>query len=94
MFIVQGRFERGGNKGGRGGVGEGRLHGSTREEAGAALYSFLIFHIGAISFFRFFLRYFLRFAKNIANIYTNFCNPQNISQIFAIVIDLFCLFLR
>ena len=46
------------------------------------------------NFFSFFLRYFLLFAKNIANIYTNFCNPQNISQIFAIVIDLFCLFLR
>ena len=44
MFFVQGRFERGGNKGGRGGVGEGRLHGSTREEAGATLIcSFLIF---------------------------------------------------
>ena len=55
-------------------------------------------HIGAKGFFRFFLqyflRYFLRFAKNIANFYTNFCNPQKISQIFAIVIDLFCLFLR
>merc|ERR1712218_752330 len=36
-------------------------------------------HIGAIIFFR----YFLQFAKNIAIIYTNFCNPQNISQIFA-----------
>merc|ERR1712218_15230 len=36
-------------------------------------------HIGAIIFFR----YFLQFAKNIAIIYTNFCNPQNISQIFS-----------
>ena len=51
-------------------------------------------HIGAKGFFRFFLQYFLRFAKNIANFYTNFCNPQKGSQIFAIVIDLFCVFLR
>ena len=36
----------------------------------------LISHIGAISFFRFFLRYFFRFAKNIANIYSNFCNRE------------------
>ena len=50
-------------------------------------------HIRAIIVFRLFLRCFLSSSKNTVNIYANFCSTQNISQIFAIAIDFFGLFL-